>query len=888
MRAVGVAAVGVAAGLLLCLALVESASLGREKRRARALSRSSSSWTRRSGGRTRKVRVRVSVYDKAEALAALGRSRSVLSQLVECGRELENASAALSENGYDEQAEDVRNRGERWERRMKMLGGSFSGYWFYGTGLAIWGKLNPVSLDAWTCGRDLIRAGECMKDLLLDDYERFIEAGKEIRRNSVTFRKGCRKWGGSKVDEQPDDSNSTNIDDGSRPPRTPLTDEQKLAKYVPLTKRKLKVAARLLNVCAQHMGKAAELLHDPPTPRCIRHHGKRLFLVGSKFVKVISYRFSSWKSKITQSRSSSAGGSSSYGRYKRSLALASSHPTTPWKDMSLEEKIQRFRNRSEHWAQVSEDLSSEHPDWFMEPISGSHVAENLVEVRRGLRRCGSQLVHASRMLEHRHIAGYYGIRRRGMRTWRFSFWWRFLIKRWHKLRGGNAQPDCEGVDITGAVSGGIEDTPFNQTVSLSCLQGFTLVDANGTLVPSGVSNATCSEGGAWSSEILEYQCEPHCDPINNISNAVPIEDRAYGETAELQCEDGFTLVLADVSSDDPVQLTCGDGGIWDQEIDGYQCVPDCQETGLDNGSTVGVTKVQDSAEVSCNQGYVLTDDTGAVIPTGTLNLTCNIDGSWDTDLTSFSCQPPCTGSAVTIDNAVVIQDTSFEQTAQLECSQGFDLMKNGAPSASVTLSCGAEGEWSPDTGSYECVAAGCPPLEVANGVVAGTDSEVTLSCAPLYRLKLVSSGEEVEGGEVLLSCSEGQWLPAASDYSCEAKSGVVGQPLLSSDALKANITNQQWLDNFEDMVEGFFGNPAEVLVSTFLLVDYYQFQLFFPVQSASGAVRVQRQIVGASDLADDHRVLPRRDEWIPRSAASRRRQLGLLPNHRHPTRCLHR
>ena len=101
-------------------------------------------------------------------------------------------------------------------------------------------------------------------------------------------------------------------------------------------------------------------------------------------------------------------------------------------------------------------------------------------------------------------------------------------------------------------------------------------------------------------------------------------------------------------------------------------------------------------------------------------------------------------------------------------------------------------------------------MGLENGEVVGTNSEVTLSCATFYRLQFGRSGEEVEGGKVSLSCTEGQWTPPAIDYICVAKCGVVGQPLLSPDALTANITNQQWLDNFEDFVEGFFGNPVEV------------------------------------------------------------------------------
>ena len=113
---------------------------------------------------------------------------------------------------------------------------------------------------------------------------------------------------------------------------------------------------------------------------------------------------------------------------------------------------------------------------------------------------------------------------------------------------------------------------------------------------------------------------------------------------------------------------------------------------------------------------------------------------------AFRCNPSCLGSDLALANAETVADTPFGSSAQLTCSTGYSLFVNNVQSASTS---------------------------------------VPQSCG-----------------------AQGQWGPGVVGHECRC--GVEGEPVVTSNQLTADITQNLWLDNFEDSIGDFFGNPAEV------------------------------------------------------------------------------
>ena len=301
---------------------------------------------------------------------------------------------------------------------------------------------------------------------------------------------------------------------------------------------------------------------------------------------------------------------------------------------------------------------------------------------------------------------------------------------------------CEGVPCSARppVANGNVSQPatarFGDTATYSCLPGFRL---------SGVAVSTCQADQSWSSTpptCVAIDCGALPNPTNG--RVTLAEGTAFGATATYSCLEGY-------ARSGSASRTCGADGLWSATA------PTCEP--LDCGTPPAIpntlvnapaTTTGEVASYSCAAGFNQSS--------GTLRTaTCTAAG-WSFGGTPIACERVNCGTpiALAFGSVATPGGSEFGASANYSCNPGYEL------AGVATVTCQADGQWSPTLAS--CIPLDCgAPSMVANASTAlsatTTGSVATYTCATGYT--------QVSGTSRTRTCLPDGWQWSGTPIACE-------------------------------------------------------------------------------------------------------------------------
>ncbi|XP_060076906.1 uncharacterized protein LOC132556510 [Ylistrum balloti] len=262
---------------------------------------------------------------------------------------------------------------------------------------------------------------------------------------------------------------------------------------------------------------------------------------------------------------------------------------------------------------------------------------------------------------------------------------------------------------------------FNDTLELTCVNGFTLI---------GSSTLTCRSDKSWSSSFpmcTEIQCG-----ITGQHPQLRYEYKTYhfSDKVHFSCPVGFHMVGQGI-------LVCTADGSWSMPFPSCNAVI-CPSPGEEQHFLFAEKSYGygDSITLTCQSGYIME---------GSSTLRCRTDGRWDSDLPicrAISCPTP-----VTTDEHLLLTDMEYRYTDELHlsCDQGYRV------DGRTSLLCQANGTWDGQLPVCHQLAA-CPVFTLYD--------TVTVSNA---------SGEKTHyfGTNVGFSCSSGYIIAGPTSITCQ-------------------------------------------------------------------------------------------------------------------------
>ncbi|MBU6161612.1 MAG: hypothetical protein KGO50_10850 [Myxococcales bacterium] len=302
---------------------------------------------------------------------------------------------------------------------------------------------------------------------------------------------------------------------------------------------------------------------------------------------------------------------------------------------------------------------------------------------------------------------------------------------------------CEGVPCAARpeIPNGTLSQPasarFGDSATYTCNPGYVL---------TGAASSTCRADQSWSNP------SPSCEPIDCGSLSNPVNGRvslaegtSFGDTAAYSCLEGYSLSGA-------ASRSCGADGQWSPSP-----APTCQPLDCGTPPSVANTTVNApttttgaTASWSCNTGFNQrsgTTRTAQCTPTG-----------WSFTGTPIACDPVVCGAPPGITSGTVATPggSEFGATAVYACNAGYTL------TGTATVTCQADGQWSPTLASCQPRDCGAPP-SVTNTTVSAptttTGSVATWNC---------NTGFNQRGGTARTAqCTPTGWEFAGTPIACD-------------------------------------------------------------------------------------------------------------------------
>ncbi|ELU05207.1 hypothetical protein CAPTEDRAFT_227166 [Capitella teleta] len=261
-----------------------------------------------------------------------------------------------------------------------------------------------------------------------------------------------------------------------------------------------------------------------------------------------------------------------------------------------------------------------------------------------------------------------------------------------------------------------------------CDSGFTLL---------GKSNITCIENQVWSS--ASPVCMPvECPAPTNITNGVVIApDIIFMSRIQFSCHSNYRLVGEELGF-------CTSNGTW--SIDPPLCTPmNCQRPPIiDNGKVIGESRFPGTTiSYWCYRGYRLI---------GKKENVCTHDEMWlhpFPKCVRVNCVPP-----IAIENGRFNEGTnSFRSVRVATCYTGYFIY------GSATITCLANGRWTPLRGKCKAVSCGPPPA-IPHAAPRGTEftcgKTIVYVCDAGYSSKnnFLSCGSDQKWSGSVINCEQ--------------------------------------------------------------------------------------------------------------------------------------
>ncbi|XP_053403775.1 uncharacterized protein LOC128558464 [Mercenaria mercenaria] len=283
----------------------------------------------------------------------------------------------------------------------------------------------------------------------------------------------------------------------------------------------------------------------------------------------------------------------------------------------------------------------------------------------------------------------------------------------------------------------INETTFNSTISVECLDGYEL---------SGSATILCESTGNWTGS-------PKCLPINcsltNISdnfNTSGLQDNFFSVNSSviLNCNSGFIMQGNN-------NIICQSNGSW-------TAIPECTPVVCllfdkpNNSMTFDFNDTtdfhySDIVKIECNIGYNLS---------GNESVTCKEDGNWTTVPECLKVQ--C--DSYKLENGQTGNQTFYSEILDIECDFGYELSNNNS------VICSDDGTW---TGNSTCEVIDCeeftpPECEVIPAVYF-SESATTAQIGDPVQLQCILVGTSPSSDIVI---SRNSAIQQGKEHVCNA------------------------------------------------------------------------------------------------------------------------
>ncbi|KAM3619827.1 uncharacterized protein V6R79_014234 [Siganus canaliculatus] len=278
----------------------------------------------------------------------------------------------------------------------------------------------------------------------------------------------------------------------------------------------------------------------------------------------------------------------------------------------------------------------------------------------------------------------------------------------------------------------LEPFSYGSQCDFTCQEGYYL---------TGDSTLTCLASKQWSKPLPTckvVQCHNlKAPPSGSILCQDAFESFSYGSVCTVQCEEGFDLIGANVT-------TCSSQGNWSHLLPVCR-VKRCEPVNLPHGSLScsdphGVFSFGSRCNATCNEGFSLN---------GSTNTECSSLGLWSAATPKClakrcpTLNPPRHGTLVCSDPH---KEFSFASHCNMTCKEGFVL--NGT----AFTQCTSLGTWTADI--PRCLVKRCPSLSAP--------SHGSLVCSDPHEEFSFSS-------QCNSTCEEGFFLNGTADTECTSE-----------------------------------------------------------------------------------------------------------------------
>jgi CUB/sushi domain-containing protein len=267
---------------------------------------------------------------------------------------------------------------------------------------------------------------------------------------------------------------------------------------------------------------------------------------------------------------------------------------------------------------------------------------------------------------------------------------------------------------------------YNQSITVTCDTGYNI---------SGNSVVICGADAKWDSSPL---CLPVNCPVLTLDDNTFIDRNetnfVYNDSVKISCDEGYNLT-------GNAQIFCTAQGNW-TEIPSCNKI-NCRTFVIPANADIGEQSVinhsyNDIINVTCNDGYIITDYTQAI---------CGSDGDWKNI-------PMCqlvNCSVINIPENAIIEDQmqdghNYKDIVEIKCKEGY--MLNGFNKTE----CLATGNWSD---LPTCIPKQCDFIDSADdGLIFPANNRffsnenISVSCAVGY---------ELQGNEIVACNINGTW-----------------------------------------------------------------------------------------------------------------------------------
>uniref|UniRef100_A0A8C3NG23 Sushi, von Willebrand factor type A, EGF and pentraxin domain-containing protein 1 n=1 Tax=Geospiza parvula TaxID=87175 RepID=A0A8C3NG23_GEOPR len=250
----------------------------------------------------------------------------------------------------------------------------------------------------------------------------------------------------------------------------------------------------------------------------------------------------------------------------------------------------------------------------------------------------------------------------------------------------------------------------NTSITLSCVEGYTLV---------GASTSTCKENGVWVPPFSGNICSPvSCGTPESPEHGFVVGTKYnFKDVSLYKCDSGYELQVSN-------RRICHVDRKWSPSA------PTCIQTrckipvSLLNGKAIYENNtVGSTVTYLCERGYSLEGEPAAE---------CTRDGRWSNPLPL--CKPnPCPVPFIIPENALLSEvDFHVGQNVSIRCREGYQLKGQSV------ITCNADETWTPATAKCEKISCG-PPVHVENALIRGSFYQygdmITYSCYSGYMLE---------------------------------------------------------------------------------------------------------------------------------------------------------